>query len=101
MRVSASMKLACQGQRAGRCMVARLAVRVILPGIANSRRRVVAARAHGGVGEAEQQCPAREVGRRARDHCPGAVGAVMPGMEVRRGLVFEVADGCGPLPAGA
>ena len=39
MRVSASRKSVCQGQRAGRCIVERLAVRVILPGRANSRRR--------------------------------------------------------------
>jgi len=44
------------------------------------------------VGEAERVGPAREVVRETGDHCPGAVGAVMPGGEVRERLVFEVAD---------
>ncbi|MEY2513673.1 MAG: hypothetical protein QOJ89_1031 [bacterium] len=43
MRVSASMKSICQGQRAGRCSVQRRAVLVRRSGIANSRRRIVAA----------------------------------------------------------
>jgi hypothetical protein len=47
MRVSASMKSVCQGQRAGRCSVWRRALEVSRPGRAKSRRRSVAARGVG------------------------------------------------------
>src|SRR5215203_7166310 len=46
----------------------------------------------GRVFQAEQIGPASEVVREARDHRPGAVGAVVPGGEVRERLVFEIAD---------
>ena len=92
MRVSASMKSVCQGQRAGRCSVQRRAGAGEAAGEREQSAAQRAGGARGGVGEAEQGGPAGEVVREAGDHGPGAVGAVVPGGEVRERLVFEVAD---------
>ena len=93
MRVSASMKSPCQGQRAGRCSVQRRAVRVRRPGSASSRRRRVRAARTVVAGQAEQRGPAQQVVRERGDHRPGGVGVELAGREVRERLVFEVADG--------
>ncbi len=74
MRVSASMNAVCQGKRAGRCIVQRLAIRVRRPGSANSRRRSVRAVLGVGFGEAEQISPASEVVREASDDRAGTSG---------------------------
>ena len=92
MRVSASMKLGLPGPAGGEVH------RGLSRGSgdpAGEREQAPTGGRRGtgcGVGDPEQQCPAREVVRQARDYCPGAVGAVVPRWEVRQRLVFEVAD---------
>jgi hypothetical protein len=91
MRVSASIKACCQGQRAGRCSVQRRAVRVRRPGREQSAAH--GARGADGVArQAEHRGPAQQVVRERGDDRPGGVGHELAGREVREGLVFEVAD---------
>src|SRR4051812_23554512 len=65
-------------------------------GKASGEREEPAAQRAGGpwrrVRQAELRGPAAEVVREARDHRPGAVGAVVPGREVSERLVLEIAD---------
>ena len=91
MRASAASKSPCQGQRAGRCSVQPRAWRVRRPGsVSSRRRRVRAARTPWRGGRAARSSGAGCA--RGGDHGPGAVGGEVTGGEVRKRLVFEVAD---------
>lgn len=60
------MKSPCQGQRAGRCRVSQRAERVIRPGMASSRRRIVSAATKVAGDQEGGNCPSsRWIRRRA------------------------------------
>ncbi len=90
--LSAALKSFCQGQRAGRCSVQRRAVRVRRPGIESSRRRRVRATRTVAPGRPRTVVQRSRLCARAAITVQAAFGAVVPGREVLKRLVFEVAD---------
>ena len=92
MRVSASMKSCCQGQRAGRCSVQRRALRVRRPGSASRRRRRVRAARTVRSGRPSRPVQRSRLWASAAITVQAALAKKLPGGEVRERLVFEIAD---------